>query len=626
MRSGGSNVPLLVVIALLAIMLYPALFLGYRLAPEASLKGEPPWRVQWGPYPNPSPVAVEAATALGPRLASIARDGLRVAIWNPWIGGGRPGWLSSPAEGALSALAARGPARLDVDGALALEVVPLGSGGGASLLGTELPAAVGATAYARSGAGLLLGWQGSALALGPLALVPALVPPRRIRHLAAAWIAVLLLLAASGAPAVPFVALAVAVMILSRPLLGRAPRWRAPVAAVLVVMAVAVPSLWLARNGGEPGAPTPALAPAPPAPGLKALVVAPPPPWGAQVQPALDFPAYLGVVTVILALVGIVKLQPRVRGFWLGAFAVSATLTQLPSALLAGAGIPPRRLGTMAVAGAIVGAFGAQFLHELVSTPRGRQAVGFTVWVLVLAALAPPAARRLPFAREDDASLPSPVPAGSQSARFVGVLGMLPPDIGATLGLADVRAASFPREPRYAALLGAGRGGELPVSRALDPRTARLSARWLLEPLPLRVVSGELFAHVEPVDLQGQSERSLDGLRRFRTAVPSWACRLGLPAHATPAALWLEDPGRQSQLEPDRALAAESDAWRWFVVPPGWPPGPATLAMSLPPGDGGPQSAAWDASGLRLAREERGVRIWEWDLARPLAFLATGFG
>jgi hypothetical protein len=201
---------------------------------------------------------------------------------------------------------------------------------------------------------------------------------------------------------------------------------------------------------------------------------------------------------------------------------------------------------------------------------------------------------------------------------------MLPPDIGATLGLADVRAASFPREPRYAALLGAGRGGELPVSRALDPRTARLSARWLLEPLPLRVVSGELFAHVEPVELRARPERSLDGLRRFRTTVPAWACRLGLPADATPAALWLEDPGRQSQLEPDRALAAESDAWRWFAVPPGWPPGTATLAMSLRPGDRGPESAAWDASGLRLAREERGVRIWEWDLARPLAFLATG--
>jgi hypothetical protein len=496
-----------------------------------------------------------------------------------------------------------------------------------SLLGTAAwPAAVGATAYALSGpvAGCWLGWQGSALALGPLALVPALAPPRRPRHVAAAWIAVLLLLAASGAPAVPFVALAVAVLILSRPLLGRPARWGAPVVAVVVVTAFAVPSLWLERNGGEAAAPTPALALASPAPGLKALVVAPPPPGGARVQPDVESSAYLGLATALLALVGVVRLPPRFRGFWLGAFAVSATLTLLPSALLVRAGVHQRPFGTMALAAAAMAAFGAQFLHEKVPTARGRQAVGFAVWVLVVAALAPPAARLLPFAPEEDASLPSPVPTGSQSARFVGVLGMLPPDIGATLGLADVRAASFPREPRYAALLGAGRGGELPVSRALDPRTARLSARWLLEPLSLRVVSGELFAHIEPAELQAQPERSLDGLRRFRAAVPPWACRLGLPANAAPATLWLEDPGRQSQLEPDGALAAESDAWRWFVVPRGWPPGPATLAMSLPAGEGGPQNAAWDASGLRLAREDRGVRIWEWDLARPLAFLATG--
>ena len=632
MRSGRSNVPLLVVIALLVTMLYPALFLDHRLAPEASLKSEPPWRVQWGPYPNPSPVAVEAATGLGPRLASITRDGLRVAVWNPWIGGGRPGWLSSPAEGGAplplvaGLLARHGWAWTAL---LALEVTLAFASAWwvLSLLGTGAwPAAVGATAYALSGpvVGCWLGWQGSALALGPLALVPALAPPNRARRRAAAWIAVLLLLVASGAPAMPFIALAFAVMILSRPLLERPARWGAPVVAVVVVMTIAIPTLWLERNGGEPGAPTPALAPVQPAPGLKALVVAPPLPGGAQVQPAFESSAYLGVATVLLALVGVVRLPRRVRGLWLGAFAVSATLTMLPGALLARAGIHQRPLGALALAAAVLATFGAQLLHDKVPSPVRRQAVGFAVWVLVVAALAPPAARRLPFAPEEDAGLPSPIPVGSQTARFVGVLGMLPPDIGATLGLADVRAAAFPREPRYASLLGAGRGGELPVSRALDPRTARLSARWLLEPLPLRVVSGELFAHVEPVELQAQHERSLDGLRRFRTAVPAWACRVGLPAPAAPAALWLEDPGRQSQLAPDGALAAESDAWRWFAVPPGWPPGPATLAMSPRPSEGGAQIAAWDASGLRLAREERGVRVWEWDLARPLAFVATG--
>jgi hypothetical protein len=207
---------------------------------------------------------------------------------------------------------------------------------------------------------------------------------------------------------------------------------------------------------------------------------------------------------------------------------------------------------------------------------------------------------------------------------MVGLLGMLPPDVSATLGLADVRAASFAREPRYASLLGAGRGGELSVSRALDPRTARLSARWLFEPLPLRVVSGELFARIEPVELQPRQERSLDGLRRYHADVPANGCRLGTPAAAAPATAWLERPGHRLQLEPDKALAAESDDWRWFAVPPSWPPGPATVALPGGGGEARPQLVAWDASGVRLAGEERGVRVWESDLARPLAFLATG--
>ena len=625
--------PLLVVIGLLLTLLYPALFLDYRLAPEASLKSEPPWRVQWGPYPNPSPLAVEAATGLGPRLASIARDGLRVALWNPWIGGGRPGWLSSPAEGGaplplVAGLLARHGWTWTALLALEVALAFASAWWVLSLLGTGAwPAAVGATAYALSGpvVGQWLGWQGSALALGPLALVPVVAPLHRARHRAAAWIAVLLLLAASGAPAVPFIALAAALTIFSRPLLHRPARWGAPLAAAAVVLALAVPTLWLERSGGETGTPTPALQPAPPAAGLKALVAPPPLPGSARAEPAVDSPAYLGVVTLLLALVGVVRLPPRARGFWLGAFAVSATLATVPGALLARAGIPQRPLGVMALATAVLAAFGAQLLLEKVRSVEWQRVVGFAVWVLVVAALAPPAARRLPFAPEEEAGLPSPIPTGPQTAtaRIVGLLGMLPPDIGATLGLADVRAASFPREQRYAALLGAGRGGELSVSRALDPRTARLSARWLLEPLPLRVVSGELFAHVEQVELQPQHGRSLDGLRRFGTVVPPGACRLGVPAAAAPGALWLEYPGHRSQLEPDGALAAESDAWRWFAMPPGWPPGPATLAMPPGPSEGSAQIVAWDVSGLRLAREERGVRVWEWDLARPLAFVAT---
>ncbi len=154
MHRRGQNVPLLVLVILLLTLLYPALFLGYRVAPEASLKGEAPWRAQMGPYPNPSALAVEAATHLGPRLASVAREGTAVALWNPWIGGGRPGWLASPAEGGaplplLAGLLARQgwpwTALIAVEIALALaasfwalRALALGA----------WPAAIGATAYA----------------------------------------------------------------------------------------------------------------------------------------------------------------------------------------------------------------------------------------------------------------------------------------------------------------------------------------------------------------------------------------------------------------------------------------------------------------------------------------------
>jgi hypothetical protein len=634
MRSSGHAIPLMVVIALLLTLLYPALLMDCRLSPEASLKGEPPWRVLWGPYPNPSPLAVEAATTLGPRLACIARDGLGVALWNPWIGSGRPGWLSSPGEGgaplplAAALLARHGWAWTAL---LALEVALAFASAWwvLTLLGAGTwPAAVGATAYALSGpvVGHWLDWQGSALALGPLALLPLLGPSKSARGRAAAWAAALLALAACGTPAVPFVALAVALAILSRPLLGRPARLGAPMVALAIVLTLAVPATWLARAGGEPDAPDLPAQPAPAVTSVRALVAPPPLPEGAQLGPAARFPAYLGGVTLLLGIVGIVRLPSRSRGFWLGTLGVTIPLAFLPGPLLTRAGISQRPLGVTALAAAVLAAFGTQLLLERVRSVAVRSGVGLAVWILIMVALVPPAARRLPFVPADEASLPPAIATGPQSAttRVVGLLGMLPPDIGATLGLADVRAASFPREPRYAALLGAGRGGELSVSRALDPRTARLSARWLLEPMPLHVVSGHLFASIEPAELPLRPEKSLDGLRRFSADVPLGTCRLGLPSRDAPHTAWLERPGLRSELDPDGALAAESDAWRWFAVPPSWPPGLATLALPATRRDGAAQVVAWDASGLRIVREEAGVRVWEWELARPLAFLVTG--
>jgi hypothetical protein len=500
---------------------------------------------------------------------------------------------------------------------------------GALGVGGSWPAAIGATAYALSGpvTGHLLDWHGSALALGPLVLLPALAGrPRTARRRVAAWTGILLLLFASGAPAVSFLALAAVAMVFSVRLVGRPGRWVAPLAALAVTMAMTVPSLWLQHAGAEPGARPPVAHPAPPIAGLSAFVA--PPAFAAR--PAADLQpahAHLGLVVLLLALLGVFALKLPRAGFWVATVAVSVTIALLPSALLLRLGITQRPLGVAALAVAVLAAYGARFLCARAAGAFLHNAVGLAIWLLVVLSLLSPAAHQLPFATREEADLPSPLARQHPTARtrMVAVLGMLPPDVSATLGLADVRAASLDGEPHYAALLGAGRGGELTVSRALDRRTARLGARWVLEPLPLRVVSGEIFANIEVAELALGEKRSLDGLRRGRVSVPPGACRLALPPLSHATEVWIERPGHRSQLDPDAALAAESDAWRWFALPVGWPAGAAVIAVSGTARPAAARQVAWDTSGLRLVSEEHGARVWRWDRAWPPAFLATGF-
>ncbi|MDD5562254.1 MAG: hypothetical protein PHQ91_00935 [Thermoanaerobaculaceae bacterium] len=639
MPSGASRVPLLVSAVLLVVLLFPALFLGYRVAPEASLRSFPPWRGLSGPYPDPSREAVRAATHLGPRLATIARDRLGAALWNPWIGGGRPGWLASPEAGGAplpvaAALAARAGWTWTALVALELAAALLGTWWVLRALGLAgWPAAVGATAYALSGAaaGAWLSWRGSALALGPLALAPVLARVEG-RKRVAAWAVVLLALAASGAPALGFVALAAAVATISPGPGGRLRAWSALLAAAVVVGAVALPRVWLDRAGREPGAAATRSQPAPPITAWKDLVVPSPEPdagaaWpaGAAPRPQAGNPGYLGLAVLILAAVGAATAPSRDRGLWLGVAVASAAIAAAPSALLVRAGVSHRPFGVLALAVAVLAAHGTRSLMARLPHGLPAAAVGCAAWFLVTAALLPGAAHRLPFAPAAEIGLQPPIPpaAANLSERVVGLLGTMPPDIGATLGIADVRASSFPNEPRYAALLGAGSGGEISVSRALDRETARLGARYLLEPLPLRLVSGEIFAGVDPARLAAETVAG-----RFRTAVPRAATRFGL---AVPedrrTRVWLEAPTRAVELEPDRALRSESEAWSWFAVPAGFPAGGATVAVK----ESGvfltaaPAAAAWDTSGLRLvAAEDRGVRLWKWDETRPFVFLATG--
>ena len=632
MPTGAARVPLLIAVVVAVALLYPALFLGYRVAPEASLRNLPPWQSLWGPYPNPSPEAVHAATHLGPRLAMIARDGTGGAVWDEWIGGGRAGWLAGAPEGgaplplAAGLLAQRGWAWTAL---VAIEIV-------AALLATwwvlrlvglgPWPAAVGATVYALSGAvaGAWLNWRGSAIALGPLALAPALARASGRKGFAA-WAVALGLLLAGGAPAVAFVALAfVLVALAPRP--HRLATYGAAVAAVLVLGALAMPRLWLERAGREVGAPAPRPQSSAPIAGWSAVLE--PTPAAAGTVPRVrevGNPAYLGLAALLLAAAGAALAPSRERAIWVGVVAGSAALAAAPAAALTRIGIAQRPFGVLALAVAVLAAYGAQGLTGLWPPGSGGARVsGALLWGLVALALLPGAARRLPFAPADESSLGRPLSPARPGApdRFAALLGAMPPDVGATLAIADVRAASLAGEPRYAALLAAAPNGELSVSRALDPETARLGARYLIEPLPARVVSGEVFSRTVPAEFTPGGEPG-----RFGVVVPLLATRLGLAAPLPAGTLvFLTTRAGTIELEADTALRSESADWRWFSVPPTVPPGPASIELTTPAGPArAAPAAAWDASGLRLAAaDERGVRLWKWDAARPIAFLARG--
>ncbi len=632
MRGGASRVCLVVTVAILLTLLYPALFLDCRLAPEASLKSAPPWRELLGPFPKPSAAALEPATRLGPRLASIARNPLGGALWNPWIGGGRAGWLAGPEEGGTplvvlaAALARPGWAWTAL---LALEIAAalIGTWWVLRLLGLGAwPAAVGATAYALSGAVTAhwLDWRGSALALGPLALVPVLAPIRGRRALIVAWSLALGIASASGSPAVAFVALAAAALV-CLPKEGAArPRWIALAAAVVLVAAASLPRIWLGINGREPGAPVAAPRVMPPVDRWQSLVVD----AGAASQSSPGGLAYLGLGTLMLAVVGAASVPARARGFWIGVAGVSAVLVAAPSGLLTGLGLWQRPYGILALTVAVLAAHGTQRLTARATTDRIRTTIGVTAWLLIAVSVVPRGSAHLPFFSAEESELATPIPRALVTTewRLVGLLGAMPPDAAASLGLADVRASSLPGEPRYAAMLGAGRDGELTLARALDPGIVRLGARWLLEPLPLRVVSGEIFSRTEPAVLRRMPATDVRDPARFRADIPAGACRLGLPSSlGRSMRARLQWAGRSDELAPDETLQSETSAWTWFALPPNLSAGPGTLTISnatIP--SARELSAAWDTSGLRVARQKGGMRVWEWTTARPLVFLARG--
>ena len=624
-------------VLLLAAVLFPALFLGRVVAPDVTLKNVPPWRAQWGPTPAPPARALDAATRLGPRLSVIAREGVRAAVWNPWIGGGRPGWLASAREGGAPLVVAAGLIARPEWAWTALVGLQLAIAfAGAVLVLGRLgvvgwPAAVGGIAYALSGpvAGHWLDWQGSAMALGPLALLPALGGPAGWRRRTAVWAAVLVALLLCGSPALAFVAFALAVGLLRswpRRVVAEA---TAVALASAIALAFLAPRFVLDRHSTEPDAPVADRFAAGPRVALGALVT---PTTPQPADPAPGDPsdgsralAFLGLPALLLAAVGACLAPGRERGVLAAVALISLLGCLLPGPILTRAGLVERPFGTLALATALLAGLGAAALAA--RCPRQvAPLLGALLCATLVVRLLPAAIAGVPFGEPAEArtSVPLPSAVSEESGRVLPLLDALPPDVAASLALADVRASSFTGEPRYRALLGSREGRTVAVSRALDPRTARLGARWLLEPLPLRVVSGALFSGIIAGEARHRPSM-LDSAVLYEVTAPDLVCRVALPSTVgRPAQLVLATSGRTERLLPDPALAGESEHWSWYAVPEGWPAGPAVLEI------GRGQAAEWparlplvaDRSGLRLVSEEGGVRVWRSDRAPGPAFLA----
>lgn len=627
----SASAGLIALLVVLVVGLYPALFLARVVAPEASLKGVPPWRQEWGPSPAPAPLTVEAATHLGPRLHAMARSGTAVALWDPLIGGGRAGWLSSAEEGGaplpiVASFLARAHWAWTALVATEMACAFLSAWWVVRRLGLDgWAAAATGVVYAFSGAvaGRWLDWRGSALALGPLALLPVLMAPARWPRRALAWTAVLALLLLCGPPALPFVALALAREVLVPRSETPAARWGAITLATLLALAIWTPAPWLARAGAEQGGVRVSQAVSPPLSSPAALL-APAPTEVPSLSPAGREDAseaglaFVGLATLLLAGVGLAA-RRREAFFWAGVFITALAAVAVPSPWLAALGGLDRPFGVLALAVAVLAGFGVDHLGHRAGK-RWSPALAGALCAVLLVRVAPPALHQLPYAYPDDASLHSPVPpsAMADGSRVLALLTAMPPDVGATLGLADVRAADLSEEPAYAALLGATREGELSVPRALSERMARLGVRWVIEPTPLRVVTSEIFARVDVEETSGDEA----GLT---VHVPRDATRLALPAGAATGSIFLRQGVSSHLLSPDPTLAAESLAWSWFSVPPDAYAGEAVLlGAQLPPA--GRIEVAWDSSELTITHEGPGSRVWSWGKASRFAQLAGRAG
>lgn len=597
---------------LVLVVFYPAFFLGRVLAPQAAFWGVPPWSELGGPNPSVGQPTNRLAFSLVPRLALLQREGTSVALWNPFIGGGRVGWLGMAADNyaPLSVPAAFFAREFHHWQALALLVLVLSYSGMFHLARRYLgpwPAVVSALVYTLSGP-VVSAWldvPGTVAAVVPWLLAFAFDLPRWPALVGTSLAAALLWM--SGGHGWPWLVAPVLVALLRRS--PRASHVAFALLAVIVGLALAFPSLFLAFFAGETpsvwwlqGRPQTAAA-------VRDLVLGKPSGLGGE-KPWV----FLGWPALLLALWGAI-FKSRVRALALGLTLLGAAAAFGPSSFL------PAFLGafrpTLALALGVALLAGAGGERLAARAPASWQP---SIWglsaLVVLVRLLPAASLWLPWHSQERADLQWPAAGGEAFRRdlVLPLVTLFPPDSLVLAGLADVRAGRFLGEPKLRQLLGPGPDGSLPFSRLSDAFLAQLGVRWLLEPQELSLVSGELFSRLSLAKSKAQD-------KRFAVVIPSGATRLGIKTPTELAFVHVLQGDRRWVLQPDSALSQEAEGWWWWLVPEGVKAGEAWLVpVPLPsPGDS-ELHLAWDCSGWELAQETGSLRWWRQRWALPLAF------
>ncbi|MGQ9496161.1 MAG: hypothetical protein ACUVRY_07925 [Thermoanaerobaculaceae bacterium] len=604
---GGRNLlaPLLFLVLLVAVF-YPCFTFQRVLAPQGLLWHVPPWNDLGGPNPVEWPKLLPTALTLAPRLHLIQEHGLRLALWNPFIGNGRVGFFSFAADGypplaVLAALAVSSPYHWN---ALLLMELALAFSGAylfARQFLSQEAASLTALGYCLSGP-VLSQWPnlgGSAAALGPWLWLAVM----GTRPLFTAALAALMLV--TGGESWPFLLGSGVLAVGTSPKGCRAAAGKKWLLAMLAAGLLAFPSLFLAFFGGEQ-------------PGLWWLKTQPKTPasWEMLVRPVQDEnggdAVYLGWPLVLLAVTGISQKGTAKRlALWTLCLALPMVFFLPLRSFPALAGFRPKALLALGVA--IAAGLGTEALLGRLSRGWRRQLFP-GIAILVSYRLLLFGAEFLPWETTARARLPVPwgQPIWSAQEPLIPLLTLLPPDSGAFLGICDPRGRDLSGEPRYRATLGPAPDGSLHFAKITNPALAELGVSWLLEPEDPQVVRGTLASKV----ITQQAPR--EGFS-YPLEVPARATRIGLSVASPPFFLRLEQGGETIVLPPDEDFAG-AEGWHFWSLPGEISQGPARLlADSSFARNHAKITVAWDVSGWKLVHEGDGFRLWRQRFARPLA-------